>query len=346
MRYVYFPSSDDIVVGYSFEPEHSRNDFYYVKVLVIKPDYKLKWYDYKFGYQVAHFKSYKEIIEFVDKSNLELDVASSLDSVQLDGAILNSIKLKIEKEVTRSLRLANEEQLMLSQALLRNQNYPRPNSEDLIVKYESSREPLMAALSTYPYTTVVSIPKYKLTLFRYGEYDWTTTKRTTQKELKLFHRAKIAEGFGIKPDVHWGRAKAEIRNILLPRANKLLQLAGVKRMLDDALREGKKVLVCGGFIFWYEDNLLEWQIKSTPENSASDSMETIWHEGTIVSKNHGRIVVLPHIKSCGEKVNGYTKNAPNDGEAIKRHTSDYVELPFEVLKGDLMFDLFGELKYE
>jgi hypothetical protein len=346
MRYVYFPSSDDIVVGYSFEPEYSLADFYYLKVLVVKPDYVLKWYDYKFGNQIAHFKSYKDTVEFVEKSNEELDVASTIDSLQLEDAILNSIKLKIEKEVIRSLRLANEEQLMLSQALLRNKNYPRPNIEDLIVEYESSREPLMAILNAYPYITVASIPENRLTLFRHGEYNWTTWKRTTQKESKLFYRAKITEGFGIKPDVHWGKAKAEIRNILLPRANKLLQLASVKRMLDEALREGKKVLVCGGFIFWYEDNQLEWQIKSTLENSTSDIAETIWHEGTIISKNHGRIVVLPYIKDSGEKTKGHTKNAPNDGEAIKRHPNDYVELPFEVLKGDLMFDLFGELKYE
>jgi hypothetical protein len=98
---------------------------------------------------------------------------------------LNSIKLKIEKEVIRSLRLANEEQLMLSQALLRNKNYPRPNIEDLIVEYESSREPLMAILNAYPYITVASIPENRLTLFRHGEYNWTTWKRTTQKESKL-----------------------------------------------------------------------------------------------------------------------------------------------------------------
>ncbi|MDO6834067.1 hypothetical protein Q4596_00440 [Pseudoalteromonas carrageenovora] len=44
----------------------------------------------------------------------------------------------------------------------------------------------------------------------------------------------------------------------------------------------------------------------------------------------------PHIK-------GHTqKNAPID----PRHPNDYVELPFDVLDGDLMIALFGELHYE
>ncbi|KAA0636527.1 hypothetical protein E2K69_19570, partial [Escherichia coli] len=42
-----------------------------------------------------------------------------------------------------------------------------------------------------------------------------------------------------------------IRSMLLPRANRLLQLASVKRMLDEALRNGQKVLVVGNFVFWF-----------------------------------------------------------------------------------------------
>jgi hypothetical protein len=346
MRYVRFPSNDDIVVGYSFEPEYSLTNFYFIKALVVKPDHELKWYDYKFGNKIAHFKNYIETIEFVEKSNEKLDLNSTLGSVQLDDHILSSIKLKIEKEVVRTCRLANEEQLMLSQAIARNKSHSRPNPEYLVLKHEYYREQLISILSVYPYITIISLPDFGVTLFKQGELDWTKSKGTVSKDAKLFYRAKIAEGFGIKANSHWGKAKAEIRNILLPRANKLLQLASVKRMLDEALREGKKVLVCGGFIFWYEDNQLEWQMKSIIESSKSSSKEAIWYEGTILSKNHGRIVVLPYIKDSGEKIKGHTKNAPNDGIAIQRHPSDYAELPFEVLKGDLMFDLFGELKYE
>ena len=48
----------------------------------------------------------------------------------------------------------------------------------------------------------------------------------------------------------------------------------------------------------------------------------------------------------GEKVQGHTKNAPHDGKALPRHPDQYVSLPFEILNGDLMIGLFGELHYE
>ena len=62
-------------------------------------------------------------------------------------------------------------------------------------------------------------------------------------------RAEIANGFGFSHEEHWGRCKAAIRKILLPRANQLLQLAGVQRMLAEALMRGEKVLVCGSYVF-------------------------------------------------------------------------------------------------
>jgi hypothetical protein len=45
-------------------------------------------------------------------------------------------------------------------------------------------------------------------------------------------------------------------------------------------------------------------------------------------------------------VQGHTKNAPHDGKSISRAPSDDLELPFEVLDGDLMIGLFGERHYE
>ncbi|CHK89876.1 Uncharacterised protein [Salmonella enterica subsp. enterica serovar Typhi] len=82
------------------------------------------------------------------------------------------------------------------------------------------------------------------------------------------------------------------------------------------------------------------------ESENTSNGNTLWKEGTIISKNHGRIVVLPYTKENGEHVRGYTKNAPNDGNALPRHKNEYVELPFEVLEGDLMIGLLGELNYE
>jgi hypothetical protein len=65
-------------------------------------------------------------------------------------------------------------------------------------------------------------------------------------------RARIAEGFGLSAFDHWGRVKGAIRKTLFPRANELLQIAGVRRMLDEALARGVHVLVAGNTVFWYE----------------------------------------------------------------------------------------------
>ncbi|MFP1681582.1 hypothetical protein ACLD0W_03670 [Alloalcanivorax sp. C16-1] len=135
--------------------------------------------------------------------------------------------------------------------------------------------------------------------------------------------------------------------MLRPRANKLLQLASVKRILNDARSRGLRVLVLGGFVFWFEDNKsFGWSVKTLGDSTNSEKGKTLWVEGRILSKNHGRIVILPYIKENGDHILGHTKNSPHDGKALPRHKDDYVELPFEMLEDDLMIGLFGEIKYE
>ncbi|UQV18974.1 hypothetical protein MU852_03655 [Brevundimonas albigilva] len=117
-------------------------------------------------------------------------------------------------------------------------------------------------------------------------------------------------------------------------------------MLAEALARGERMLVSNGIVFWYEpDGQLGWMVKSTTSDKGEDGA-TLWREGTILSTNHGRLVVLPYIKENGEFVRGHTKNGPGDGRAKPRHPDHYVEIPFRELKGDLMIGLFGELPYE
>ena len=172
-------------------------------------------------------------------------------------------------------------------------------------------------------------------------------RRLTARAAEVAHRAEIAEGFGFSPHHNWSTTKAEIRHILLPRANQLLKLASVRRLLDEALAQGTRVLVLGGFVFWYEaEGKVGWIVKALGSAKASGDGDTIWEAGKIVSKNHGRIVVLPYIKENGEHVSGYTKNVAGDGPALPRHPTQYVELPFSRLEGDAMIKLLGELPYE
>ncbi|MGE1152240.1 hypothetical protein [Pseudomonas kitaguniensis] len=150
-------------------------------------------------------------------------------------------------------------------------------------------------------------------LRRTEDQTWEQIGALSPKRSQICLREVTAKGFGLSGADHWGRTKAQIRALLLPRANQLLQLASVKQMLAEARMRGQRVLVCGGFVFWYEDDgVPQWVLKNTGGDSSSDEGNTLWHEGTILSKNHGRIVVPPYIKESGEKVQGHTKNAPHD----------------------------------
>lgn len=260
-----------------------------------------------------------------------------------------SISLKADKAVTAEERLANEEQLMLNESIKRNIDFPRPTKERLLLPKDSEnyRDDLFQCLTESPKIKFARLANHRITLRRNGDLDWSTVIYTNAKTGQLCFRERIASGFDLSGATHWGETKAQIRALLLPRANQLLQLASVQKMLDEALAKGQHVIVVGSFVFWYEQGKdVGWTVKSISGASSSKDGDTIWKEGKIVSKNHGRIVVLPYIKESGECVQGHTKNSSKDGKAKPRHSEYYLELPFEVLDSDLMIGLFGELPYE
>lgn len=120
-----------------------------------------------------------------------------------------------------------------------------------------------------------------------------------------------------------------------------------QKLLIEAKARGQRVVFVAGFVFWYEETGAPGgTVKTVSVDSASKSGETLWHEGTIISKNHSRIVVLPYIKENGQKVQSHTKNSSHEKKALPRHPDEYVEVPFEVLRGDRMIELFGGLPYE
>ncbi|QYG06060.1 hypothetical protein [Janthinobacterium sp. PAMC25594] len=260
-----------------------------------------------------------------------------------------SISLKAEKAITAEERLASEEQLMLNESIKRTVDFPKPKRESLILPKEGEdyRDDLYQCLTESPKIEFARLASHRITLRRKGDLDWSTVFYTNEKTGQLCFRERIASGFDLSGKAHWGETKAQIRALLLPRANQLLQLTSVQRMLDEALAKGQHVIVVGSFVFWYEEGKdVGWTVKSIGGASKSKDGDTIWKEGKIVSKNHGRIVVLPYIKENGELVQGHTKNSSKDGKAKPRHPDYYLELPFEVLDGDLMIGLFGELPYE
>ncbi|EMY7656625.1 TPA: hypothetical protein KUN82_004044 [Serratia marcescens] len=321
--------------------------------LKIRTDGTLTWYQRyvdrgmpgrAFRDDYDDYAAAREAAEELNK-NVDFDI----DKLPLSLPEKESLRLKVGKMLTAKTRLMDEEVMMLKEAIRRHANDPRISPEELILKPEGMiiRQPLLDVLNETPYLHCIFLPRFQLFLRLVGHNTWEGVNSTNSRAAKICYQERIARGFGLPGEAHWGKTKSAIRSMLLPRANQLLQLASVKRMLDEARRNGQKVLVIGSFAFWYEDNnQVGWSVKEVNDSEITSKGNAIWKEGTIISKNHGRIVVLPYTKENGEQVKGYTKNAPNGGKALPRHKDEYVELPFEILGGDLMFELFGKLNYE
>ncbi|ETI58083.1 hypothetical protein [Marinomonas profundimaris] len=277
-----------------------------------------------------------------------VSIAHIVNGLDISDIEKSSLTLKAEKALMVKKRLMDEEFLMLQEAKkLHSKREFKKGDIKLNEPSDLIEEELCKQLVDFPYLTVVCISQYGVILLK-KESDGVWVRAKKNKKAALYaYKEKIAKGFGYSCYAHWGKTKSAIRKELLPRANELLQLASVKRLLADAERLGQKVLVVGEYVFWFEaDNGIGWVIKESNGVPSESSANTLWQDGEIISKNHGRIVVLPYQKEDGTKVVGHTKNAPNDQKAKPRHPDEFLELPFEILDGDLMVGLFGELPYE
>lgn len=320
----------------------------------VQPDGSLKWYKGYVQTDNGHvkadvfdtFEAAVAIAESRNESHLE-----NLQNLDLAQEQFESHQLKAIKAIQAKSRLAREEQLMLAEAIKRSADTQPPQSHELELPEasEAYREQLTERLSEMPYLEVAllrGVDRPYVLLAKQDQQRWSKPLRITQRSAQIAYRSQIANGFGFSGKAHWGKTKAAIRQILLPRANQLLQLASVQRMLAEARAQGQRVLVANGYVFWYEeDGQIGWQVKQAGTAGNSEGV-TLWEKGTIFSKNHGRLVILPYIKENGEEVQGHTRNAPGDGRAKPRHPEHYVELPFSVLRDDLMIGLLGELPYE
>jgi hypothetical protein len=284
--------------------------------------------------------------------SLNPTLRQALTTRAMEPILKRSLELKVDKALQAIQRLQEEEALMLAEAIRRHANDERPATESLRLApaAEQYRAELAEQLFDMPYLRLAKVGRSNnrwthLVLFLGPDGIWSRPYYAGERAALKAERAKIANGFGLSADAHWGKAKAHIRQLLLPRANRLLQLASVQRLLAEALARGERVLVSNGVVFWYEDGVVGWQVKQTTATRESDGA-TIWKEGTILSTNHGRLVVLPYLKENGEHVRGHTKNGPNDGPSLPRHPDQYVEIPFRLYDGDLMIGLMGELPYE
>ncbi|HEQ3486795.1 hypothetical protein ID106_18590 [Vibrio cholerae] len=331
-------------------PNYEFGNGYRMYDCILSNKNKLVWRPRKVEYKQAHFRAeiYEDLKTAIENANeYNKKTESIVNDLGLSDVEANSLFLRVDKFITCMMRIVSEEHLMLKEAIENHKDTIRPAMDSIkIDKYTLAvKEELYKKLQETPYIKIARINKYGVTLLLEND-TWFPIKHT-KVTAKFAYRDRIAAGFGFDFSDDWRKIKSTIRTLLLPRANKLLQLASVKRMLDDAYRDGKKVLVLGSYVFWYEDkNSVGWKLKEVNSDKSTQNGNSLWVEGKIVSRNHGRIVVLPYIKENGEKVLGHTKNSAHDGKALPRHEDEYLELPFEILQQDLVIGLFGELYYE
>ncbi|MFL8078320.1 hypothetical protein [Xanthomonas vasicola] len=261
-----------------------------------------------------------------------------------------SLQLRAQKARQSHQRLQQEEELMLAIGRARGLSEipvamlpARLHSDD-----ETYRIEIEAALTQHPYIRSIAFGdgRRRRMAQRRDDGSWCKSFLANRKGLRGAHRAPIANGFGLNEFDHYGKMKAAIRQMLLPEASRILTMRGVQQLLADALARGKRAVVWGSYVFWYEQGSIGWQVKERSGSADSEDDEAIWFEGKINSVNFGRIVVLPYIKSNGERVRGHTKNAPHDGPAKPRAPGEELVLEFEQLDGDLMRELLGEFRYE
>ncbi|RBW42588.1 hypothetical protein DS885_15260 [Psychromonas sp. B3M02] len=346
MYKTYKINSSYVLLGSAVAYSPLRTGIFIIEGLYLNKNSELKWYNYLADSRLLQFDSIEEALKYTESLNTHLQ--ENITSLSLNPDEKSSLRLKISKSVTCKNRIITEEMQMYNVAISHHSKTIPPAFDAIEINFEKLKKPLFEQLKVTPYISIFACPQHDVLLIQNPnkKTDWGQHTKLTKKRLELFYRARICEGFELSAEEHWGETKAEIRRRLLPRANQLLHLASVKRLLAEALINGHKVLVFGGYVFWYEESNLKWEVKLTKDTYDTSSSKTLWNEGTILSKNHGRLIVLPYKKNNGNQISGHTKNAPNDSPALPRHKDEYVELPFIKLEGDLMYELMGEIHYQ
>lgn len=339
-------------VRVKFDPYYGR---WFLEDLTIGVTGEPRWVKrrepWKNGLMVPAFRE-DEATARADARRLSRELSPDIDLDNLSENGADSRSLKLAKAVVASIRHDEEQALMFAEAKRRNSGLLPPRLDQLTLSGGDDAElvELHGKLEALPYLRTATLGRGVVQSI-YISQDGLAWRRATngylsRRQAEIVHRARISDGFGISPFDHWGKTKAAIRKILLPRAIELLQLEPMKAMLAAALAEGKTAVVLDRFVFWYEtDGGVGWTVKEVGDPSKSESDPAEWKQGTIISKNFGRIVVLPFTKDDGERVNGYTRNGPGDGPAKPRAPGQHKEIPFTRLSGDAALGLLGELPY-
>ncbi len=197
----------------------------------------LKWRDRRIPGSTGGVKADRYVDGAAALASAEMANTScvlELDRRPLAEDMRISLRLKADKALQAKERLRTEEALMLAEARRRKQTVLPPLAQDLKLSTEAEpfREMLAAALAEFPYVTGIRIGELRDRRAMGKNYDGTwkmlTNGDLSKRGAVLLERSKIASGFDLNPTEHWGEVKAKIRQLLLPRANQLLQIASVR----------------------------------------------------------------------------------------------------------------------
>jgi hypothetical protein len=192
------------------------------------------------------------------------------------------------------------------------------------------------ALSAYPYLRhVVTGPSTNARLWVSGDgrswQGWGDPYEKWERKRQIAKRAKATDAFGEDPAEHWGVMKSRLLRRLKPEVLGILHRQDIQERLDLAWAAGDAFVVFGDWGFLWNPERERWEQRDfeRPETDGGPGRGgRLWREGRIISNNHGRIIVLPLTKADGTNVDGYTRNAPDQGASEPR--ANPVEIPFKV----------------
>ena len=264
-------------------------------------------------------------------------------------AVLESERLQAQKEAERRERRRREDELIrsMASAFAADRGLTSPRRADLELVGTSApggRWPSKNPKDVLDriYEALVDQPWLRHLIVQEGEWPnlfvsddglrWQQDNRIlpVAARYEIARVSSLADAYG--PVVDWAKPWHVIRPKLLTyikdKELDLLHRADVLAALGRAREMGKELVVFGNVAYQWIDG--EWRLREVVRRDRSGRGQgaTLWLTGPIVSRNYGRIIILPFIKSDGTEVNGYTRNSPYEGEAPPR--AEPRVIPFEV----------------
>lgn len=204
-----------------------------IRALKLRPNGELKWMHYSIesnGHAKAQaFVQYEDALE--EATAFNLGISTRVAELDFQAETRTSITLKVEKEITVLKRLADEEHLMLNEAVKRNAHLPRPRSEDLILPtgLESLRGQLLEQITQAPYIQIAHLPHWGMVLARTGELDWTHRLTPTKKTSSVAVVRQLPEDLACLVPTIGGKPKPPFEQCFCPERINFCSMPAFKK---------------------------------------------------------------------------------------------------------------------